>query len=230
MGIYCLCESALNELLRVLVNTMKTIRLICLMAVAYLCTATGQVYAMSVDTIDASSGQANTYFVPSLGQEFDSPYFRFVGEDWGWQHNAIAPGFTTATLSVSAWDVDNPSTVPGLLDEIDVIQAFNNDSGMWEDVGVLAGTSDAFSYTTFNLGSSWFDEIQAGLMVQILIDQLDGTSFWGVSLAKSVLSIDGAPLPNPNPNPNPVPVPAALWLFGTALAGLAGFGRRRLKT
>jgi hypothetical protein len=25
----------------------------------------------------------------------------------------------------------------------------------------------------------------------------------------------------------PVPVPAALWLFGSALAGLVGFGRRR---
>ena len=26
---------------------------------------------------------------------------------------------------------------------------------------------------------------------------------------------------------NPVPVPAAVWLFGTALVGLLGFGRRR---
>ena len=26
---------------------------------------------------------------------------------------------------------------------------------------------------------------------------------------------------------NPVPIPAAAWLFGTALIGLVGFGRRR---
>jgi hypothetical protein len=64
-------------------------------------------------------------------------------------------------------------------------------------------------------------------MVQILIDELDQDNYWGVSLAKSVLSLDGAPLPNPNPGA--VPVPAALWLFGTALAGLAGFGRRKQK-
>ena len=28
-------------------------------------------------------------------------------------------------------------------------------------------------------------------------------------------------------SPNPVPVPAAVWLFGTALIGLVGFGNRR---
>jgi len=26
---------------------------------------------------------------------------------------------------------------------------------------------------------------------------------------------------------NPVPVPAAVWLFGTALVGLVGFGKRK---
>ncbi len=97
---------------------------------------------------------------------------------------------------------------------------------MWETVGELAGSTNTFSFTTFNLGASWFDEIAAGLMVQILIDQND-TNFWGVSLAKSVLSIDGAPLPDPNPNP--VPLPAAVWLFGTAILGLVGFGRRKSK-
>lgn len=28
-------------------------------------------------------------------------------------------------------------------------------------------------------------------------------------------------------SPNPVPIPAAIWLFGTALVGLLGFGKRR---
>jgi hypothetical protein len=227
MGLYVFGEFVLNKLLRVLLNTMKTFKLISLAAAAYLCTSIGQVSAMTVDTIDVSSGQANTYFVPSLGQEFDSPYFRREGQDWGWQHNAIGAMFATASLSISAWDVDNPSTNPNHDDEIDVIQAYSTDLAAWVDVGVLAGTSDAFSYTTFNLDNSWFNEIAAGLMVQILIDELDQDNYWGVSLAKSVLSLDGAPLPNPNPGA--VPVPAALWLFGTALAGLAGFGRRKQK-
>ena len=30
--------------------------------------------------------------------------------------------------------------------------------------------------------------------------------------------------------PSPVPVPAAIWLFGTALVGLVGFGKRRKAT
>jgi len=226
MGFYGFCNFALGHTLRVPLNTMKTFRLISLLTATYLCTAFGQVSASSLDTIDATSGQANTYFVPSLGQEFIAPYFRYMGEDWGWAHNAIGGAITTASLSISAYDVDNPSSFPGTIeDEIDVIQAFSSTLG-WVDIGVLAGSTDAFSYTTFNLDSSWFDEIAAGLMVQILIDQND-TNFWGVSLAKSVLSIDDATLPNPNPNP--VPVPAALWLFGTALAGLAGFGRRKIK-
>ena len=31
-------------------------------------------------------------------------------------------------------------------------------------------------------------------------------------------------------NPSVIPVPAAVWLFGTALAGLLGFGRRKKST
>ena len=56
----------------------------------------GMVSAATVDMIDASSGQAGTYFVPTLGQETTSPYYRGAGQDWGWQHNAIASGFNHA--------------------------------------------------------------------------------------------------------------------------------------
>jgi len=204
---------------------MKFSRLLSLLAATFFLSAAGQVSAVMVlDTIDASSGQADTYFVPGAGLESTIPYFRYQGQDWDWQHNAIATPFTTATLSISAWDVDNPSSIMGRPDEIDEIQAYNNQSMAWETVGVLEGSTDSFSFTTFNLGMSWFDEIASGLMVQILIDQ-NNSNYWGVSLAKSVLSLDDAPLPNPNP----VPVPAAIWLFGSALLGMLGFGRRKIK-
>ena len=207
---------------------MKTTRLLSLLAAIFSLSLSAQVFAVvTLDTIDASSGQAGTFFVPNPGLESQFPYFRYMGEDWEWQHNAIGGTINTATLSISAWDVDNPSSITGRADEIDEIQAYNNNTSMWETVGVLAGSTNSFSFTTFDLGASWFDEIAAGLMVQILIDQ-NNTNFWGVSLAKSVLSIDGAPLPDPNPNP--VPLPAAVWLFGTALLGLVGFGRRKSKT
>jgi hypothetical protein len=43
----------------------------------------------------------------------------------------------------------------------------------------------------------------------------DGTLTWNV--------VGG----DPEPNPTTVPVPAAVWLFGSALLGLAGIARRR---
>ena len=198
-----------------------------LLAAFCLLIAFGKVSAIELDTIDASSGQADTFFVPSAGLEFVDPYFRYEGEDWGWQHNAIVNPFTTATLSISAFDVDNPSSFPLVDDEIDVIQGFDNATMDWLTIGTLAGSTDVYSFTTFDLDSSWFPEIQSGLMVRMLIDDL-GTGVWGVTLAKSVLSLDDATLPNPNPSA--VPVPAAVWLFGSALLGLAGFGRRKNKS
>lgn len=176
-------------------------------------------YAAGItDTIDASSGQSGTYFVPSLGQETDSPYYRGYNQDWEWQHNAISGSFSTATLNVSAYDVDYPS-------EQDDIYAFNTNTSTWDFLGSLGGSSNAFSFTEFTLDSSWFDEIATGLQVKMIIDALDDG--WLVSLAKSSLSLDGGQIGNPNPSA--VPVPAALFMFAPALLGFLGF-RRKSKT
>lgn len=48
---------------------------------------------------------------------------------------------------------------------------------------------------------------------------LDGSTRFGGRTGLSEVRFYG--------NPSPVPVPAAVWLFGTALIGLVGFGRRR---
>lgn len=45
-------------------------------------------------------------------------------------------------------------------------------------------------------------------------------SFWRINLD----GVDGATGPQ---NPNAVPVPGAVWLFGSAIAGFFGFGRRK---
>ena len=50
---------------------------------------------------------------------------------------------------------------------------------------------------------------------------LRGT-FWRINLD----GVDGAVGPV-DPNPSAVPVPGAVWLFGSALAGFVGFGRRK---
>ena len=84
----------------------------------------------------------------------------------------------------------------------------------------LTGASSAFSTTVFNLGSEWLNEINGGLMVRILIDTENTDGWFGVSLDYSELTLRDVPA---------VPVPAAVWLFGTALLGLAGFSRRKKK-
>jgi ABC-type antimicrobial peptide transport system permease subunit len=68
---------------------------------------------------------------------------------------------------------------------------------------------------------SWLftaDDTSATLQFLSLTGTLSLTEGWGAALDNvSVLAV----------NPNPVPVPAAVWLFGTALIGLVGFGKRR---
>jgi hypothetical protein len=164
--------------------------------------------------------QFNTgYFTPDETQTYNSPYYRWYNEDWGWQHNAISGSFTTATLSISAWDVDFNQG------EFDKIYLYDN--GVKTYLGTLAGASDQWSYTTFTLASNYFDDISNGLKVYMDIDVDHNSQYWAVALAKSVLTLDGGTLPNPNPGTNPVPEPSTFALLGLGLAG-AAFMRRKL--
>ena len=59
----------------------------------------------AIDVVQAPTG----YFVPTDAQKLSSPYYRWAGDDWGWQHNAITDTITSASLSISAFDVDDGS-------------------------------------------------------------------------------------------------------------------------
>jgi hypothetical protein len=52
---------------------------------------------------------------------------------------------------------------------------------------------------------------------------LRGT-FWRINLD----GVDGASNPDVPPNPGAVPLPGAVWLFGSAIAGFMGFGRKKI--
>jgi len=197
--------------------------------------------AATVDTIDATSGQANTYFVPALGQELNSPYYRgwpnssdgtsnsvppSTADDWGWKHNPVV-GYTTATLNISAFDVDFSDG------ERDAIYIGSNTGPGLYLLGFLTGTNNAFSFAAFDVSNPLYAPLLAGgLEVWMSINtgaQIDptGTDEWLVSLSKSVLTTDGAPAGDPNPGTTPLP--AALPLFATGLGALGLLGWRRKK-
>lgn len=183
--------------------------------------------AGTVDTIDASSGQADTYFVPSPGLETTSPYYRDQDEDWGWTHNAIADAATATSveLSISAYDVDAaPCGASDPADcEFDDIYGYDAATDSLIYIGTLEGSTNAFSFTTFDLtGSALIDDVVAGLQIFMDIDAND-TGSWLVSLAKSVITTDGEDPGNPNPV---VPLPAAGWMLMAGIGGL-GLMRRR---
>lgn len=169
-----------------------------------------------IDVIDASDAQAGTYFTPDDASKYNAPYYRWWDEDWGWQHNAFGGTYTTATLSISAWDVDNYGN-PG--DEFDVISIIN---GAPIVLGTLSGASDQWSYTSFDV-SAYAAQIALGLKVWIDIDSGHTQDFWAVTLAKSVLTIDTNVLPPPDPG-----VPdsgATLMLIGLSALALQAVRR-----
>lgn len=164
------------------------------------------------DTIQAPTG----YFVPTDAQKFDSPYYRGKGQDWGWTHNAIAGSIGTATLNISAFDVDASSG------EVDKIYAW--DDGVKTYLGDLAGGNNIWAFSTFALGSSFFNDINAGLQVEIDIDTATNGQ-WLVTLGKSSLSVDNGSLPPPTPG-IPEPSTWALLLLGFAGVGLLAHRRK----
>lgn len=161
--------------------------------------------------------QYNTgFFVPDEASTYSSPYYRWYNEDWGWTHSAIGGTFTTASLYIAAWDIDQSSG------ESDKIYVYDN--GVKTLLGELNGANDAWGYTTFNLGSNFFDDIANGLQVWIDIDSNATYDNWAVTLSKSVLTLDGGNIPDPEPGT--VPEPSTMILLGGGLAALA-FARKR---
>jgi hypothetical protein len=193
---------------------MRKIALLCGALAASLTLASAPAAAAITDTIQAPSG----FFVPSNAQVYDAPYYRGAGQDWQWQHNAIGSSFTSATLNISAWDVDYAS---GERDEI-----FAMDGASWVSLGFLTGNDNAWEFgNAFVLGNNFFDDIATGLKVRIDIDTTNAG--WVVTLGKSSLALDGGVLPPPTPGV-PEPTTWAMLIAGFGLVGAVARRRRQV--
>jgi hypothetical protein len=148
-------------------------------------------------------------------------------QDFSWSHNSISvpDGYSIDSVQVTiyAYDVDNPASynqdeIEAVgREEVDYIYAY--DDGEKVLVGKLVG-GNGYSYSTFTLGSNFYDDIENGLVLYVDSDALGTTPYWVMQVGSSEITVVAS---------SSVPIPGAFWLLGSGLVGLMGISRKSRK-
>lgn len=173
---------------------MKTIRVLGLLACVLLVAGAASAREVAIhSTVDYTRNQYPSepwplyyFWHSSLDPVIDhTPYYRHMWEDWGWAHDltsrapADANGILSATLAISAWDVDE--------DEVDNIYVHNGTS--WEHVGQLQGAIQTWSVTSFTLTETLRQRLLSSRQLHVYMD-IDYTEMGRrVTLANSTLDV-----------------------------------------
>ena len=166
------------------------------------------VTATYMGVVDYSDAFTGNYFLPPGANEFETDYYRWYSDDWGWTHDISSLGIgsttiNTATLVIDAFDVDSA--------EVDLIYA----DGIL--LGRLDADDNAWNVTTFILGPAVLNELSDGkLDIWMDIDSSSSSEAWAVTLRSSTLTVDL----------NVIPSPSAIVLGGIGMS-LVGWMKRR---
>lgn len=119
---------------------------------------------------------------------------------------AVAAAFSTA-LGENPWNMDNTSDGLGT----GLYEQFTTGASSNRQKGASAG---------FTLTGSTLQDAGSGIWTGTLVSAGNTGAAWGSNDASQYSEVFNVAI-------TPVPAPAAVWLFGSGLAGLLGVARRR---